>query len=175
MKPIKKFAFATLATVTALAAATLLFQTSTSRADGEGQRGGDHDQRSHDGHTLHLRVKFVDFRSITNGLFTWGGTLAPLKHPDLPVGTFGVHFVRTTPAPVGPETLLHGVLRLPDGSISFSGLLLPEDSVADANGVKNRYAAITGGTGDYRHARGELNHRTTATAAEEFILNFSGH
>ena len=135
----------------------------------------DNDRHDDGRHNLRLRVTFVDFRAITNGLFTWGGTLAPAEHPDQQIGTFGVHFARTTPPPVGPHVLLHGIVRLPDGQISFSGLLLPEDHVADANGVKNRYAAITGGTGDYWNARGQLNHRTTASGAEEFILTFAGH
>jgi len=60
---------------------------------------------------------------------------------------------------------------LPDGKISFQ-ILLRRPLVADGDGNINRYFAITGGTGAYRNAGGEGNHRTRANGAQEYILDF---
>jgi len=187
MKIITKLTFATLAAV----AVALLFQIQITRADDRGERGDDRGHRGGDRHKLHLSVKFVHNRglgstlpaAVGGGFFTWGGTLARPESPDEKIGTFGVFFLRTTPAlnpattptTEGTETLVHGTLRLPDGMISFTGLLLPEDSVADANGVKSRIGPITGGTGDYWNARGEIDHQTAANGDEEFIITFHGN
>ena len=63
---------------------------------------------------------------------------------------------------------------LPDGKISTQ-ILLRRPVTPDSQGNINRYSTITGGTGAYWNARGELNHRTRANGAQELILNFVGH
>jgi hypothetical protein len=47
--------------------------------------------------------------------------------------------------------------------------------VADSHGNINRYSAITGGTGAYWNARGEVNDQTRANGERELILNFVGN
>ena len=63
---------------------------------------------------------------------------------------------------------------LPDGKISFQ-ILLRRPVTPDSDGNINRYAAITGGTGAYWNARGELNDQTRANGYRELIINFVGN
>ena len=138
------------------------------------------DSDRHDnGHTLHLIPAF-NAPVTTHGFapplpvgaqITIGGTLAHPSHPDIQIGTVGIHFVVTLTGPAGDELLGNGCMILPDGKISFQ-ILASRPVTPDSQGNINRYAAITGGTGDYRNARGELNHRTHANGAQEYILNF---
>jgi hypothetical protein len=79
------------------------------------------------------------------------GTLA--DHTGRTIGRFGVHILGTTVATNNPpEVQLTGTLSLPTGQITFQGI---EEPAADGATV-----AITGGTGRYRHARGELRYRS---------------
>jgi hypothetical protein len=104
---------------------------------------------------------------------TFGGTLAHPDRPDIQIGTVAVHFVVALTAPAGDELLGNGCIILPDGKISTQ-ILLRRPAPRDSHGDINRYSAITGGTGAYRNARGEVNHVTHANGAEELILTFSG-
>jgi len=138
------------------------------------------DNDNHDnGHTLHLIPAFNP-PVTTHGFppplpvgaqITIGGTLADPSHPNIQIGTVGIHFVVTLTGAAGDEILGNGCMILPDGKISFQ-ILASRPVTPDSQGNINRYAAITGGTGDYRNARGELNHRTHANGAQEYILNF---
>ena len=103
---------------------------------------------------------------------TFGGTLALPDRPDIQIGTVGIHFVVTLTGPTGDELLGNGCMILPDGKISYQ-ILLRRPVTPDSHGDINRYSAITGGTGAYRNAGGQLNHRTRANGAQEFILDFS--
>jgi hypothetical protein len=168
MKTPRNFAFAALS----VALTVFLSQTSSARLFAQhGASGGEH-------HTLRLKVNFVSFSSTSPSFdltdysvlavgdeFTLGGTVAPFGKPD-EVGSFGVQFVVT--APEGTELIAHGALNLPDGKISFQMLVGPSDS-------PDVHAAITGGTGAYLNAGGELIHHRRANGDEEFIFNFSTH
>ena len=74
----------------------------------------------------------------------------------------------------GDELLGNGCMILPDGKISFQ-ILLRRPVAADSNGDLNRYSAITGGTGAYWNARGEVNDVTHANGYRELVLNFVGN
>jgi len=60
------------------------------------------------------------------------------------------------------------LILVDDGKISFQMLVGPSDN-------PDVHAAITGGTGTYLNAGGELIHHTRANGDEEFIFNFSPH
>src|SRR5882672_10398023 len=167
MKILKNLKFAGLAALAALAV-TLLFQIPITRsvaANGPSQGNG---------HTLHL-IPHFNPPVTTHGFapplpvgaqLTFGGTLAHPNRPDEPIGTTGIHFVVTLTGPEGDELLGNGCMILPDGKISTQ-ILLRRPVTPDSHGNINRYAAITGGTGDHRNARGELNHRTRANGAQK--------
>jgi hypothetical protein len=172
---IKKLTFAALAALTALAV-TLLFQIPPTRA--VAQDGSSHDN----GHTLHL-IPHFNPPVTTDGFapplpvgaqLTFGGTLARPDRPDEPIGTTGIHFVVTLSGTAGDELLGNGCMILPDGKISFQ-ILLRRPVAADSNGDINRYSAITGGTGAYWNARGEVNDVTHANGYRELIINFVGN
>ena len=170
MKPIGKLTFPTL---TALAIA-LLFQMTVTR--------GDDNNRKDDRNTLRLIPTFNPPVSTFGGAvtpplpvgvqLTFGGSVAYPGQPNTPIGTVGIHFVVTLSDFAGDEILGNGCMNLPDGKISYQ-ILLRRPVLPDSNGNINRYSAITGGTGAYRNAGGELNHRTRADGSQEFILNFS--
>jgi hypothetical protein len=168
MKTARNFAFAavSVASITFLLQAPIL-----------GLVAPDGARRDH--HRLRLKANFATYNStnpnydLTNpnvlgvgDQFTLGGTVARFERPDQEVGAFGVQFVTTTPG--GAELLAHGALTLADGKISFQMLVGPSDN-PDVRG------AITGGTGAYLNAGGELIHRRRANGDEEFIFNFSTH
>ena len=173
MKIIKHLKFAALATLAALAV-TLLFQIPATRAVAG-------DKSHHDkGHTLHLIPTF-NAPVTTHGFapplpvgaqLTFGGTLAHPSCPEVQVGTTGIHFVVTRTGPAGDELLGNGCMILPDGKISFQ-ILLSRPAPPDSHGNINRYSAITGGTGDYQNARGEINDQTRANGYRELIIDFS--
>jgi hypothetical protein len=106
------------------------------------------------------------------GQLTFGGSLAHPDHPELQIGSVGIQFVSTMSGSEGDELLGNGCMILPEGKISFQ-LLLRRPIAPDVNGDINRYSAITGGTGAYRNAGGELNHRTRANGQQEYILTFN--
>lgn len=170
MKTIGKVTFPTLAAL----AIALLFQLPVTR--------GDDNNRKDDRNTLRLIPAFNPPVSTFGGAvtpplpvgvqLTFGGTVAHPGQPTIPIGTVGVHFVVTLSDLAGDEILGNGCMNLPDGKISFQ-ILLRRPVPPDSNGNINRYSAITGGTGAYRNAGGELNHRTRADGSQEFILNFS--
>jgi len=171
MKIINTLKFMALTSLAALAV-TLLFQTQITRADDHGQRGDN-------GHTLHL-IPHFNPPVTTDGFapplpvgaqLTFGGTLADPSRPDEPIGTTGIHFVVTLTGPEGDELLGNGCMILPDGKISFQ-ILLHRPVVADSQGNINRYSAITGGTGAYKHAGGQINDQTRANGEREIIVDF---
>ena len=173
MKIIKNLKFAGVAALTALAV-TLLFQIPITRsvaADGPSKGNG---------HTLHL-IPHFNPPVTTHGFapplpvgaqLTFGGTLTDPNRPDEPIGTIGIHFVATLTGPAGDELLGNGCMILPDGKITFQ-ILLRRPVVADSYGDINRYSAITGGTGAYWNARGEVNDVTHANGYRELIVNFN--
>jgi hypothetical protein len=137
--------------------------------------------RHHNGHTLHLIPHFNPPVTTFVGPFspplavgeqlTFGGALAHPDRPDIQIGTTAVHFVVALTGPAGDELLGNGCMILPDGKISTQ-ILLRRPAPRDSHGDINRYSTITGGTGDYRNARGEVNHVTRANGAEELIIDF---
>jgi len=118
------------------------------------------------GHELHLRAYFERFAGPQapdfGDQFTLSGSLAPFDDPNEVIGNFVLHFVAT--AQFATEGLLYGVLNLPDGQISIAGLTPTQPPRTPG--------PITGGTGAYRKARGELEHQTHEGGVEEFILTF---
>jgi hypothetical protein len=169
MKTPRKIAFAALS----VALTVFLSLTPGARLFAQnGARGGEH-------HTLRLKVNFISFHStnpsydLTNqdvlavgDQFTLGGTVARFEKPADEIGRFGVHFVATAPA--GADLLLTGALILPEGKITFQTLVGPSDN-PDVHGP------ITGGTGAYLNAGGDLIHHRRANGDEEFIFIFSTH
>jgi hypothetical protein len=155
-------------------AIALLIQTPAARAD--------ENDKKDDRNTVRLIPSFNPPVSTYGGVvapplpvgtqLTFGGTVAQPAQPGVPIGTVGVHFVVTLSDLTGDQILGHGCMTLPDGKISYQ-ILLRRPVVPDSNGNINRYSAITGGTGVYRNAGGELNHQTRADGSQEFILNFS--
>jgi len=170
MKTLNQLPFGTLAAMSV----ALLFQTPITRADDN--------NRKDDRNTLRLIPTFNPPVSTMGGAvlpplpvgvqLTFGGTVAHPNRPGIPIGTVGIHFVVTLSDFAGDEILGNGCMTLPDGKISYQ-ILLRRPVAPDSNGNINRYSAITGGTGAYRNAGGELNHRTRADGSQEFILNFS--
>ena len=101
---------------------------------------------------------------------TFGGTLAHPSHPDIQIGTIGIHFVVTL---TGVRGLRFRCLVFYPTEGNYFQILLRRPVVADSDGNLNRYSAITGGTGDYRNARGEINDQTHANGYRELIIDFS--
>jgi hypothetical protein len=81
------------------------------------------------------------------------------------IGKIVIHFVAT--APFAAETMLNGVMNLPDGQISFAGLSPTQEPRIPG--------PITGGTGIYWNARGQLAHLSLPGGVEELILTFNGN
>jgi hypothetical protein len=175
MKIIKNLKNAGLAALAALAV-TLLFQIPPTRA--VAQDGA----RRDNGHTFHLIPHFNPPVSTHGDALplpvgaqrTFGGTLAHPDRPDEPIGTIGIHFVTTLTGLAGDEVLGNGCMILPDGKISFQ-ILLRRPVPPDSDGNINRYSAITGGTGAYWNARGQINDQTRANGERELIVNFVGN
>ncbi len=80
------------------------------------------------------------------------------------IGHYAFHILGTTVAANGalPEVQLTGTLSLPDGQITIQGL---EEPPTDAGTI-----AITGGTGRYRLARGELRFKDTSDTTTDLAL-----
>ena len=118
-------------------------------------------------HTLSLIVYFEQFAGPEapsfGDQFTIGGTVARVESPTERMGTFAIHSVAT--APQAAETLLYGVLNMPDGQIAFTGLSPTQEPRIPG--------PITGGTGLYRNARGQVDHQSLADGVEELILTFT--
>jgi hypothetical protein len=158
MKIIKNLTFAVLAALTV----ALLFQIPMTRAVAQAKTS------QSDKHKLRLRVYFERFTypavPAFGAQFTIAGTVARFESPDERIGSLGLHFVMT--APDGTETMLYGILNLPEGQISFMGF---------SQGNQRLPGPITGGTGAYWNARGQLDHRSRSGGVEEFILTFVGN
>jgi hypothetical protein len=167
---IMKFTFAALA----LLAVTLLFQipiTRSAAAGGPSQGNG---------HTLHF-VPHLNPPVTTQGFAvplpvgaqaTIGGTLSDPNRPDEQIGTIGIHFVTVLSGPTSDELLGNACMILPDGKISYQ-ILIHRPVAPDSEGNINRISAITGGTGAYRNARGEVNDKSYANGYRELIVNFN--
>ena len=157
MKGSRKLTFASFAAV----ALTLLVQNPIARA---AQAKGPKDDK----HTLRLRVYFQQVAGPTvpqfGDQFTIAGPVARFETPNQIIGRIALQIVAT--APFATETLLYGVLNLPDGQISFTGLSPTQEPRIPG--------PITGGTGAYRGAKGEVAHLSPAPDVEELILTFDG-
>jgi hypothetical protein len=156
MKRIKSVSFVAL---TALAI-TLLFPISITRA-------AENDESN--ARKLVLRAYFERYAGPQvpdfGDQFTLGGSLARFETPNQKIGTFGLHFVVT--APFGAEITLSGMLDLPDGQISIAGFSTPRNGRVPG--------PITGGTGAYKNAKGQLEHVSLPNGVEQFILTFNGN
>jgi hypothetical protein len=120
-----------------------------------------------DCHKLQLRVYFEKFAGSTANFgdqFTLGGTVARFESPNERIGTFAIHFVVTDPQTA--EAMLYGVLNLPGGQISFTGLSPTQEPRIPG--------PITGGTGIYKNAKGQVAHQSFPNGVEELILTFNG-
>ena len=77
-----------------------------------------------DKHTLRLRVYFQQVAGPSvpqfGDQFTIAGPVARFETPNQIIGKIALQIVAT--APFATETMLYGVLNLPDGQISFTGL-----------------------------------------------------
>ena len=80
------------------------------------------------------------------------------------IGHYAMHILATTVASDGPpEVELTGTLSLPGGQITVQGL---EEPPSDGGTI-----AITGGTGVYRFAKGEMRfHDTTETTTDITLI-----
>ena len=159
MKMIKTLTFAVLMAATV----TLLFQISITRAVAQNKASQDNSRQ------FRLRAYFERYAGPAvpdfGDQFTLVGTVARFESPDQRIGSFGLHFVVT--APKAAETMLNGILNLPDGQISIAGLSPTQGSRVPG--------PITGGTGAYWNARGQLEHLSLPNGVEEFILIFNGN
>ena len=159
MKTMKSRAFAALSAL----AIALVFQVPITPVVAEDNGARD------DSRKLHLRVYFERFAGPAvpdfGDQFTIGGTVARFESPNQRIGTFAIHFVAT--APFAAETLLYGVLNLPDGQIWFTGLSPTQEPRIPG--------PITGGTGEFKSARGQVDHVSLPGGVEELILTFNGN
>jgi hypothetical protein len=151
-----------LAVLSALAI-MLLFQIPITRVD------ADNDAARDNGRTLHLRVYFEQFATSDQSFgfgaqLTFKGTFARFDRPNERIGTFAMHSVVT--APFAAETLLYGVLNFSDGQISFTALSPTQPPRIPG--------PITGGTGAYKNAGGQIEHVSHPGGVEELILTFHG-
>jgi hypothetical protein len=103
---------------------------------------------------------------------TIGGTVSDPSRPDEPIGTIGLQFVATLSGPTWDELLGNACIVLPDGKISYQNII-HRPVAPDSEGNINRISAITGGTGAYRNARGEINDVTHANGFRELVLSFN--
>jgi hypothetical protein len=79
------------------------------------------------------------------------------------IGHYAMHIVGTTVARGGPpEVELNGTLSLPGGQITVQGL---EEPPSDGGTV-----AVTGGTGKYRSAKGEMRFHDTNETTTDITL-----
>lgn len=118
---------------------------------------------------LQLRANFQKYAGPGGALsfgdqFTLTGTVTPFDAPNNVIGTIAIHFVAT--APFAAETLQNGVMNLPDGQISFTALSPTNEPRVPG--------PITGGTGSYWNARGQVAHVSIPGGVEELILTFNG-
>jgi hypothetical protein len=167
MKSTRKLMLAVFAVV----ALALLVQTPMPVA--AGQQNGN---QGNNQHTLRLRVYFQQVASTQKGpvpqfgdQFTLAGPVALFDTPNQIIGRIALQLVATTDG--ATETLLSGTLNLKDpsgkigtGQISFAGLSPTSEPRIPG--------PITGGTGAYRGAKGEVAHLTPAPNVEELILTF---
>jgi hypothetical protein len=144
----------------AAAATTLLFHIPVTRAIAQGNSSN---------RQLRLRAYFLKYAGpVTPDFgdqFTLTGNVAPFDTPNQVIGTIAIHFVAT--APFAAETMLNGVMNLPEGQISFAGLSPTQEPRIPG--------PITGGTGSYWNARGQVAHLSFAGGVEELILTFNGN
>jgi len=140
-------------TMLVLTAVTLLFQIPVVRGIAQGNSS----------RQLRLAANLI----FTPGLgdqFMLIGTVAPFDTPNQVIGTIAIHFVATQP--FAAETLLNGVMNLPEGQISFAGLSPTQEPRIPG--------PITGGTGSYWNARGQVAHLSPG-GVEELIVTFNSN
>ena len=94
-----------------------------------------------------------------------GGAMLEFDGANDQVGTFGYHCAAT--GADGSELLCAGGYILPAGKITIQMLIVQPDEPL-------RFAAITGGTGAYRRARGEATGVTRPNGDEEVTFIFDG-
>jgi hypothetical protein len=136
------------------------------------------DQNGNQGNkrTLRLRVYFQQVSSTQKGAipqfgdqFTLAGPVALFDTPNQIIGRFALQVVVTSDG--ATETLLSGILNLKDpsrkagtGQVSFTGLTPTSEPRLPG--------PITGGTGDFKGAKGEIAHLTPAANVEELVVTF---
>ena len=140
-----------------LLAVTLLFPISLTQAAPQKDESN--------GRKLVLRAYFERYagpQTLNFGdQFVLAGSLASFDKPNEKIGTFGLHFVVT--GPFGSEQTLSGVLDLPDGQSSVTGMSTPSHPRVPG--------PITGGTGAYKDARGQLERRRMAHVERRGIIH----
>lgn len=94
-----------------------------------------------------------------------GGAMLAFDGANDQVGTFGFHCAAT--GADGSELLCTGGYILPEGKITIQMLIVQPDEPL-------RFAAITGGTGEYRRVRGEATGVTRSNGDEEVTFIFAG-
>jgi len=146
-------------TMLAATAVTLLFHIPVGRAIAQGNSN----------RQLRLRAYFTKYAGPQvpdfGDQFTLTGSVAPFDTPNQVIGTIAIHFVAT--APFAAETMLNGVMNLPEGQISFAGLSPTQEPRIPG--------PITGGTGSYWNSRGQVAHLSFQGGVEELILTFNGN
>lgn len=127
-------------------------------------------------HTLRVLFHDTSFTStqadpsgnvfVPGDVVTLGGTILRFENPHEQIGTVGVVFTATG---AGGSSLLGDVVwSLPGGKISAQTLFdLQTEFLAPS-----RKLAITGGTGIYRHASGEVTVTTLSSGDELNDFNF---
>jgi hypothetical protein len=167
MKPTRKLIFAGFAAV----ALALLVQSPIPYAAAQQNRS-----QGNNKHTLRLRVYFEQTSSTQTSetpkfgdQFTLAGPVALFDSPNQIIGRIALHLVAT--ADGATETLLSGTLNLKDpagkvaaGQISFAGLSPTSEPRIPG--------PITGGTGAYLGAKGQVAHLSPAMNVEELIFTF---
>jgi hypothetical protein len=95
-----------------------------------------------------------------------GGIVMEHAAPHAQIGTSGIHCVVTGAG--GSQTLCNAVFALPHGQITAEVLL--------ANPLPHQFeAAITGGTGIYRNARGSSTVVTLSQTQEDVTFHLIGN
>jgi hypothetical protein len=172
MKPTRELISAGFVAVALAVLVQIPVAPSAAAQNGNGNGNGNGNNKQ----TLRLRVFFQQVASTQKGpvpqfgdQFTLAGPVALFDTPNQIIGRIALQLVATTDG--ATETLLSGTLNLKDpsgkvapGQISFAGLSPTSEPRIPG--------PITGGTGAYRGAKGEVAHLTPAPNVEELILTF---
>lgn len=103
---------------------------------------------------------------VPGDVFTLGGTILRFENPHEQIGTVGGVFTATGAG--GSSILADVVWSLPGGKISAQTLFDLQTELL----APSRKLAITGGTGIYRHASGEVTVTTLSSGDELMDFTF---